>query len=107
MAGGCDRGREDVNDKFTLSGNVLYVSGDDDASDTDAANFDSIDVDAQVGVIFFKDTILADCDRTISDAPYIMDKGLSTTPSRASIRSTKKTISAWRSGISPRQKIWP
>ena len=65
-----------VNDKFTLSGNVLYVSGDDDASDTDAANFDSIDVDAQVGIIFFKDTILADCDRTISDAPYIMDKGL-------------------------------
>lgn len=65
-----------VNDKFTLSGNVLYVSGDDDAADTDANNFDSIDVDVKVGAVFFKDTILADCDRTISDAPYIMDKGL-------------------------------
>jgi len=65
-----------VTDKFKLSGNVLYASGDDDAGDTDANNFDSIDVDVKVGSIFFKDTILADCDRTISDAPYIMDKGL-------------------------------
>jgi len=65
-----------VNDSFKLSGNILYVSGDDNANDGDAKNFDSIDVDVKVGVIFFKDSILADCDRTISDAPYIMDKGL-------------------------------
>jgi hypothetical protein len=65
-----------INDSFKLSGNILYVSGDDDANDSDADNFDSIDVDVKIGTIFFKDTILADCDRTISDAPYIMDKGL-------------------------------
>ncbi|MDA3896443.1 MAG: hypothetical protein PF482_09875, partial [Desulfobacteraceae bacterium] len=65
-----------VNDSFKLSGNILYVSGDDDANDSDAENFDSIDVDVKIGTIFFKDTILADCDHTISDAPYIMDKGL-------------------------------
>ena len=65
-----------INDNFKLSGNVLYVSGDDDPNDRDAKNFDSIDVDVKIGTIFFKDTILADCDRTISDAPYIMDKGL-------------------------------
>lgn len=65
-----------VSDNFKISGNILYVSGDDDATDGDAKNFDSIDVDVKIGTIFFKDTILADCDRTISDAPYIMDKGL-------------------------------
>lgn len=65
-----------ITDSFTLSGNVLYVSGDDDAADGDAENFDAIDVDVQVGIIFFKDSLMADCDRTISDAPYIMDKGL-------------------------------
>ncbi len=65
-----------VNDNFKVSGNILYVSGDDDPNDSDAKNFDAIDVDVKIGTIFFKDTILADCDRTISDAPYIMDKGL-------------------------------
>ena len=65
-----------ITDNFKISGNVLYVSGDDDDNDGDAENFDSIDVDVKIGTIFFKDTILADCDRTISDAPYIMDKGL-------------------------------
>jgi len=65
-----------VTDKFKLSVNFLYVSGDDNPNDGDAENFDSIDVDVKIGTIFFKDTILADCDRTISDAPYFMDKGL-------------------------------
>lgn len=65
-----------VTDSFKLSANILYVSGDDDPNDGDAENFDSIDVDVKIGTIFFKDTILADCDQTISDAPYIMDKGL-------------------------------
>lgn len=65
-----------VTDSFKLSGNVLYVSGDDDPNDGDANNFDSIDVDVKIGSIFFKDSILAQCDQAISDAPYIMDKGL-------------------------------
>lgn len=65
-----------VSDNFKISGNILYVSGDDDPTDGDAKNFDAIDVDVKIGTIFFKDSILADCDRTISDAPYIMDKGL-------------------------------
>jgi hypothetical protein len=65
-----------VSDKFKISGNILYVSGDDDANDDDAENFDAIDVDVKIGTIFFKDSIMSDCDRFISDAPYIMDKGL-------------------------------
>jgi hypothetical protein len=65
-----------VNDKFKISGNILYVSGDDDDNDDDAENFDAIDVDVKIGTIFFKDSIMSDCDRFISDAPYIMDKGL-------------------------------
>jgi len=65
-----------VSDKFKISGNILYVSGDDDPNDDDAENFDAIDVDVKIGTIFFKDSIMSDCDRFISDAPYIMDKGL-------------------------------
>ena len=65
-----------VSDDFKISGNILYVSGDDDPNDDNAENFDAIDVDVFVGTIFFKDSIMADCDRFISDAPYIMDKGL-------------------------------
>ncbi len=65
-----------VSDNFKISGNILYVSGDNNPDDGDAENFDSIDVDVKIGTIFFKDSMLADCDRTISDAPYIMDKGL-------------------------------
>lgn len=65
-----------VSDNFKISGNILYVSGDDDPNDDDAENFDSIDVDVKIGTIFFKDSIMSDCDRFISDAPYIMDKGL-------------------------------
>ncbi len=64
------------NNKFKLYGNILYVSGDDDPNDNDAENFDSIDVDVKVGIIFFKDSLLADCDRFVSDAPYLQDKGL-------------------------------
>lgn len=65
-----------VSDNFKISGNILYVSGDDNPNDDDAENFDAIDVDVKIGTIIFKDTIMADCDRFISDAPYIMDKGL-------------------------------
>ena len=65
-----------VSDNFKISGNILYVSGDDNPNDDDAENFDSIDVDVKIGTIFFKDSIMSDCDRYISDAPYIMDKGL-------------------------------
>lgn len=65
-----------VSDNFKISGNILYVSGDDDPNDDDAENFDAIDVDVFIGTIFFKDSVMADCDRFISDAPYIMDKGL-------------------------------
>ncbi len=65
-----------VSDNFKISGNILYVSGDDDPNDNDAENFDAIDVDVFIGTIIFKDSIMADCDRFISDAPYIMDKGL-------------------------------
>ncbi len=65
-----------VSDNFKISGNILYVSGDDNPNDSDAENFDAIDVDVFIGTIIFKDTIMADCDRFISDAPYIMDKGL-------------------------------
>ena len=65
-----------ISDNFKISGNILYVSGDDDPNDDDAENFDAIDVDVFIGTIFFKDSIMSDCDRFISDAPYIMDKGL-------------------------------
>ena len=65
-----------VRDNFKISGNILYVSGDDDSNDDDAENFDAIDVDVKIGTIFFKNSIMSDCDRFISDAPYIMDKGL-------------------------------
>jgi len=64
------------NNKFKLYSNILYVSGDDDPNDNNAENFDSIDVDVKVGIIFFKDSLLASCDRYISDAPYLQDKGL-------------------------------
>ena len=64
------------NSQFKLYGNLLYVSGDDDPNDNDAENFDSIDVDVKVGIIFFKDSLLADCDRFVTDAPYLQDKGL-------------------------------
>ena len=65
-----------VSDNFKISGNILYVSGDDNPNDSDAENFDAIDADVFIGTIIFKDSIMADCDRFISDAPYIMDKGL-------------------------------
>ena len=65
-----------VSDQTKVYFNALYVSGDDDPSDKDVDNFDSIDVDVKVGIIFFKDSYLADADRFYSDAPYISDKGL-------------------------------
>jgi len=63
-------------DKFKMYGNVLYVSGDDNYEDDDADNFNSIDVDVKVGIIFTKDSLLGDCDKFVSDAPYIADQGL-------------------------------
>ena len=63
-------------DNFKMYGNVLYVSGDDDAGDDSADNFNSIDVDVKVGIIFTKDSLLGDCDRFVTDSPYIMDQGL-------------------------------
>ena len=63
-------------DKFKMYGNFLYVSGDDDMSDDSADNFNSIDVDVKVGIIFTKDSLLGDCDRFVTDSPYIMDQGL-------------------------------
>ena len=63
------------NDKFKLYANTLYVSGDDDYTDNDAENFNSIDVDVKVGIIFTKDSLLGECDTFITDSPYIMDRG--------------------------------
>ncbi len=63
-------------DSFKLYANFLYVSGDDDYTDSDADNFNSIDVDVKVGIILTKDSLLGDCDRFVTDSPYIMDQGL-------------------------------
>lgn len=63
-------------ENFKLYANALYVSGDDDASDDKAKNFKSIDVDVKVGIILTKDSLLAECDRFVTDSPYLMDKGL-------------------------------
>ncbi len=65
-----------ISDQAKVYFNALYVSGDDDPNDEDADNFDSIDVDVKIGMIFFKDSYLAAADRFYSDAPYISDKGL-------------------------------
>ncbi len=65
-----------VTPAFKLSINGLYVSGDDDPNDGDADNFDAIDVDVKVGMIYFKDTAVAGRDRFFNDGPYIQDKGL-------------------------------
>ncbi|HID98078.1 MAG TPA: hypothetical protein EYP57_07820 [Thermodesulfobacteriaceae bacterium] len=65
-----------VLDTLKISVNGLYVSGDDDPWDGDAENFNSIDTDAEIGIIFFKDSYTASADRAFSDAPYIQDKGL-------------------------------
>ncbi|MEA3469485.1 MAG: hypothetical protein U9R57_14855 [Thermodesulfobacteriota bacterium] len=63
-------------DRFKVYANFLYVSGDDDYTDSDADNFNSIDVDVKVGIILTKDSLLGDCDRFVTDSPYIMDQGL-------------------------------
>lgn len=64
-----------LNDMFNMYANYTYVSGDDDPYDNDASNFDSIDTDVAVGMIFFKDGLMADLDRFYSDAPYVADAG--------------------------------
>jgi len=65
-----------VNKQLKLGFNTLYVTGDDDPNDLDANNFDAIDVDVKVGMILFKDSFISSCDRFVSDAPYLLDKGL-------------------------------
>jgi len=65
-----------VNDQLKVGVNTLYVSGDDNPNDKDAGNFDAIDVDVKVGMILFKDSLVSSCDRFVSDAPYLLDKGL-------------------------------
>jgi hypothetical protein len=65
-----------VNKQLKLGFNSLYVSGDDNPTDLDAKNFDAIDVDVKVGMILFKDSFISSCDRFVSDAPYLLDKGL-------------------------------
>jgi len=65
-----------VNKQLKLGFNSLYVSGDDDPNDLDANNFDAIDIDVKVGMILFKDSLVSSCDRFVSDAPYLLDKGL-------------------------------
>lgn len=63
--------------KVWLSG--LYVTGDDNAGDGEAENFDIIDSDIEAGMIFFKEGFFAGSgDMFLSDAPYILDKGLKT-----------------------------
>ncbi|MCF8035684.1 MAG: hypothetical protein K9K62_02305 [Desulfobacteraceae bacterium] len=56
-----------INDTSKVSFNALYVSGDDDASDSDQEAFQSIDADVKVGQIFFKDSIAASMDRFVDD----------------------------------------
>jgi len=79
-----------MNDQLTLSFNSLYVSGDDNPHDQDVDNFDAIDVDVKVGMILFKDSLTASCDRFVSDAPYLLDKGLIHNAVMASYKPDKK-----------------
>ncbi|ETR65585.1 MAG: hypothetical protein OMM_14021 [Candidatus Magnetoglobus multicellularis str. Araruama] len=65
-----------VNQQLKVGVNSLYVSGDDNPNDQDANNFDAIDVDVKVGMMLFKNHLVSSCDRFVSDAPYILDKGL-------------------------------
>jgi len=66
-----------VNDKFKVSLNTLYVSGDDNPNDNDADNFDSVDVDIKCGIVLFTgDSLTGNADNFVSDAPFINDRGL-------------------------------
>ncbi len=66
-----------VNDKFKVSLNTLYVSGDDNPNDHNADNFDSVDVDIKCGIVLFTgDSLTGKADNFVSDAPFINDKGL-------------------------------
>jgi hypothetical protein len=55
---------------------ALYVSGDDDAADSDQGEFRGIDADVRVGQIFFKDSHSASLDRFVADQPYKLANGL-------------------------------
>jgi hypothetical protein len=79
-----------VNDQLTVGFNSLYVTGDDDPDDLDANNFDAIDVDVKVGMILFKDSLVSSCDRFVSDAPYLLDKGLIQHALKADYKLNKK-----------------
>jgi hypothetical protein len=65
-----------LNKQLKLGFNTLYVTGDGNPDDLNADNFDAIDVDVKVGMILFKDSLVSSCDRFVSDAPYLLDKGL-------------------------------
>ncbi len=66
-----------VNDKFKVSLNTLYVSGDDNPNDNNADNFDSVDVDIKCGIVLFTgDSLTGKTDNFVSDGPFINDKGL-------------------------------
>ncbi len=66
-----------VNDKFKVSLNGLYVSGDDNPNDSNADNFDSVDVDIKCGIVLFTgDSLTGKADNFVSDGPLINDKGL-------------------------------
>lgn len=74
----------EVSDNFRVWARFLYVSGDDDADETnrpaaidnDINNFESIDVDVKVGMILFKEESLRGGDKNYLDAPYIGPYGL-------------------------------
>lgn len=72
-----------VSDNLRVWARFLYVSGDDDADETDPRtidrdldNFESIDIDVKVGMIFFKEEGLRGGDKNYLDAPYIGPHGL-------------------------------
>ena len=79
-----------VNDQLKVGFNSLYVTGDDNPNDLDANNFDAIDVDVKVGMILFKDSLVSSCDRFVSDAPYLLDKGLIQHALKADYKLSKK-----------------
>lgn len=79
-----------VNEQLKLGFNTLYVTGDDNPNDMDADNFDAIDVDVKVGMILFKDSLVSSCDRFVSDAPYLLDKGLIQHALKADYKLNKK-----------------
>lgn len=65
-----------LSDSAKLSFNCLYVSGDDDNTDSDYEEFEGIDADVKVGQIFFKDTLAGSLDQYVADQPFKLANGL-------------------------------